>query len=215
MGRFLGQRTGNERGVTYLFLMFAIVLIGITTTAAARQWKVMVQRELEADLLTKGIEIQNALALYSAAMKAGRVVPGEVYPQSLVELTRLPKPYLRKAYFDPLTHGDWEYLRGPGGGIMGVRSRSVAEPFRKHDFPLAVRHFDGRKSYRDWVFQHPNPSTSGTLPAPVGIVQPAAGANPATSPNPPPASNPPGGFSETGAQASHAGGMNPAVPPPQ
>lgn len=218
MGRFLGQRTGNERGVTYLFLMFAIVLIGITTTAAARQWKVMVQRELEADLLTKGIEIQNALALYSAAMKAGRVVPGEVYPQSLVELTRLPKPYLRKAYFDPLTHGDWEYLRGPGGGIMGVRSRSVAEPFRKHDFPLAVRHFDGRKSYRDWVFQHPNPSTGGTLPVPVGIAQPAAGANPATSPNPPPGSNPPGGSSEAGpqaSQASNAGGMNPAVPPPQ
>jgi hypothetical protein len=26
----------NERGVTYLFLMFAIVLIGISTTAAAK-----------------------------------------------------------------------------------------------------------------------------------------------------------------------------------
>jgi hypothetical protein len=52
-------------------LMFAIVLIGIATTAAAKQWKVIVQRELEADLLAKGIEIQNALALYSATIKAG------------------------------------------------------------------------------------------------------------------------------------------------
>lgn len=158
----------KERGVTYLFLMFAIVLIGITTTTAAKQWKGMVQRELEADLLTKGIEIQNALAQYSATMKAGRVVPGEVYPSSLAELTRLPKPFLRKVYRDPMTQGEWDYLKGPSGGIMGVRSRSTAEPFRKHEFPQAVRHFDGKKSYRDWIFQHPNPSGGNAFPfAPV------------------------------------------------
>ncbi|HEU4683871.1 MAG TPA: type II secretion system protein [Nitrospira sp.] len=154
----------DQRGVTYLFLMFAIVLIGIATTAGARHWKAIVQRELEADLLTKGIEIQNALAQYSSTMKAGRVVPGEIYPQSLAELTRLPKPFLRKVYADPMTHGDWEYLRGPNGGIMGVRSRSKAEPFMKHEFPAAVRHFDSRKTYRDWVFQHPNPSTAALVP---------------------------------------------------
>jgi hypothetical protein len=169
----------NERGVTYLFLMFAIVLIGLTTTAAAKQWKVMVQRELEADLLSKGIEIQNALALYSAARKAGRVMPGEVYPQSLAELTRLPKPFLRKAYADPMSHGDWEYLRSPTGGIMGVRSKSRGKPFKKHEFPLVVRHLEGRATYYDWIFQHPNPSTAGSLP--VGpVVNPLS----PTAPNP-------------------------------
>lgn len=159
----------NERGVTYLMLMFAIVLIGIATTAAAKQWKVIVQRELEADLLAKGIEIQNALALYSATVKAGRVMPGEVYPQTLADLTRLPKPFLRKVYLDPMVHGEWEYLRAPTGGIMGVRSKSRAKPFRQRDFPLAVRHFEGRASYHDWVFQHPSPSSvpvvqQGTTP---------------------------------------------------
>ena len=149
----------NERGVTYLMLMFAIVIIGIATTAAAKQWKIIVQRELEADLLAKGIEIQNALAFYSATVKAGRVMPGEVYPPSLVDLTRLPKPFLRKAYLDPMGHGDWEYLRAPTGGIMGVRSKSHAKPFRQHDFPPAVRHFDGRATYHDWVFQYPSPSS--------------------------------------------------------
>jgi len=186
-------RMSDERGVTYLMLMFAIVLIGIATTAAAKQWKVMVQRELEADLLSKGIEIQNALALYSATMKAGRVMQGEVYPQSLADLTRLPKPFLRKAYSDPMAHGEWEYLRAPTGGIMGVRSRSRATPFRKHDFPLAVRHFEGRASYHEWIFQYPNPSASGSLPLgtvptqPGAVPAPAAGtSNPATGtvPNP-------------------------------
>ena len=171
----------NERGVTYLFLMFAIALIGLSTTVAAKQWKAMVQRELEADLLYKGIELQNALALYSATMKAGRVTTAEVYPQSLAELTRLPKPFLRKAYMDPMSHGDWLYLRSPTGGIMGVRSKSRGTPFKKHDFPQVVRHLEGRPSYYEWIFQHPNPSTSMSFPS-----TPAPGANPA----PPSGTNP-------------------------
>ena len=170
----------SERGVTYLFLMFAIVLIGLSTTVAAKQWKAMVQRELEADLLSKGIEIQNALALYSATLKAARVMPGEVYPQSLVELTRLPKPFLRKAYSDPMTHGEWEYLRSPTGGIMGVRSKSRGTPFKKHDFPQVVRHLEGRATYYDWIFQHPNPSTAGSFPVgPNPMMPPGMPTNPA------------------------------------
>jgi hypothetical protein len=186
-------RADNQRGVTYLFLMFAIVLIGLSTTVAAKQWKSMVQRELEADLLSKGIEIQNALALYSATMKAGRVTPAEVYPQSLTELTRLPKPFLRKAYMDPMSHADWEYLRSPTGGIMGVRSKSRGRPFKKHDFPLAVRHLEGRASYYEWVFQHPNLSTSGSFAAmPAPATTPAPAPNTATLPafGPTPAADP-------------------------
>jgi len=183
----------NERGVTYLFLMFAIVLIGLSTTVAAKQWKAMVQRELEADLLSKGIEIQSALALYSATLKAGRVTPAEVYPQSLAELTRLPKPFLRKAYADPMFHGDWEYVRSPTGGIMGVRSKSRGTPFKKHDFPQVVRHLEGRASYHDWIFQHPNPSTAGLLPVGPAPIPPPTPPNPAIQlpqpemPPPPPA----------------------------
>jgi len=178
------HRVHNERGVTYLFLMFAIVLIGLTTTVGAKQWKAMVQRELEADLLYKGIEIQNALALYSATMKAGRVTATEVYPQSLAELTRLPKPFLRKAYADPMSHGDWEYLRSPTGGIMGVRSKSRGTPFKKHDFPQVVRHLEGRASYYEWVFQHPNPSTAGSFAAMPAATAPVTGAAPVPGPAP-------------------------------
>jgi len=165
----------NERGVTYLMLMFVIVLIGIVTTAAAKQWKAIVQREREADLLAKGVEIQNALALYSATIKAGRVMPGEAYPQTLADLTRLPKPFLRKVYLDPMGYGEWEYLRAPTGGIMGVRSKSRAKPFRQRNFPPAIRHFEGRATYRDWVFQHPNPSSTSIAPqgAVPGVVVPS------------------------------------------
>lgn len=154
-----------EQGFSYVMLMVAIVLMGVAMSVAARQWKTMVQRELEADLLAKGIEIQNALSFYSAAMKAGRVMPGEVYPQTLADLTRPPKPFLRKVYLDPIGHGEWDVIRAPAGGIMGVRSKSKDRPIKQHDFPLAVRHFEGRPTYADWIFQYPNPSVgAGVVP---------------------------------------------------
>ena len=193
--RSVRSRFGNEQGLTYLMLMFVVVLIGISTTAVAKQWRAMVQRELEADLITKGIEIQNALALYSASKKAGRVMPGEVYPQSLAELTRLPKPFLRKVYADPMTHGEWEYLRAPTGGIMGVRSKSRSTPFRKHDFPQAIRHFEGRASYYDWVFQYPNPSSGGMVPQGQSPTQMIAAPNPAPGAPPTPGAAPSNGTS--------------------
>ena len=158
MRRLLASLRRQETGFSYLMVMIAITLMGLAMTVAARQWKTMVQRELETDLLAKGIEIQTALALYSASTKAGRVLPGEVYPQTLAELTRSPKPFLRKVYLDPVGRGEWELLRAPAGGIMGVRSKSRQKPIKQGNFPLAVRHFEGKPTHYDWVFQYPNPS---------------------------------------------------------
>jgi type II secretory pathway pseudopilin PulG len=192
----------SESGFSYVMLMFAIVLIGLATSMAARQWKVIVQRELEADLLGKGIEIQNALALYSMTMKAGRVVQGEVYPASLAELTRQPKPFLRKVYLDPIGHGEWDLVRTPTGGIMGVRSKSKAKPIRERDFPMAVRHFEGRPTYSDWVFEYPNPSSASLIPG-IASGTPAASGPPSAPGQPPP-------FSPA---ANPVTGLNPGVLP--
>jgi type II secretory pathway pseudopilin PulG len=156
---------GPETGFSYLMVMMAVTLMGLLMTVGVKQWKTMVQRELEMDLLVKGMEIQAALALYSATAKAGRVVPGERYPQTLAELTRPPKPFLRKVYLDPVGHGEWEIVRAPTGGVMGVRSKSKLKPVKQNNFPLAVRHFQGKPTYHDWVFQHPNPSQGAALGA--------------------------------------------------
>ncbi len=168
----------NQRGVTYVVLMFSLFLIGLSLSVAAKQWKMVVQRDKEADLLAKGIEIQNALALYSATTKAGRVMPGEFYPQSLADLVKPPKPFLRKVYPDPITGGEWDYIRAPTGGIMGVRSRSKATPIKEKGFPPEIRHFEGLSRYQDWIFQHPSPSAPQQ---PLGGVPPQPGqpANPA------------------------------------
>jgi len=186
----IGRVCQEERGVTYLLVMLAVVLMGISVTVAAKQWKAVVQREKEADLLARGIEIQTALAVYSAQQKKGRVVPGEIYPLTLEELTKQPKPALRKAYKDPITGDNWEYVRDPTGRIKGVRSKSKAEPFKQKDFPPVLRHFDGLTSYNDWVFQYPNASTpqapvaQPTTPAQQTTpVQPTAPGQPAAPPS--------------------------------
>jgi type II secretory pathway pseudopilin PulG len=169
--------------------MLAVVLMGISVTVAAKQWKAVVQREREAELLARGIEIQTALAVYSAQQKKGRVgFPGEIYPLTFEELTKQPKPVLRKAYKDPITGDDWEYVRDPATArIKGVRSKSKAEPFKQHGFPPTVRHFEGVTSYYLWVFQYPNastPQTQPTQPTPPGQPVPPAPGTPGLQPVP-------------------------------
>ena len=184
----------GERGATYLFVMLAVVLVGISATVVAKQWKAAMQREQEAELLARGVEIQNAIASYSAQQKKGRVMPGEIYPQTLEELTKQPKPALRKDYKDPITGGDWEYVRHTDGRIKGVRSKSTAEPFKQTGFPPALRHFAGLTRYDQWVFQHPNTSTpTAAQPQPApgppgapGLPLPGAPPVPGAPPAPPP-----------------------------
>jgi len=202
----------NARGVTYLLVMLAVVLMGISVSVAAKQWKAVVQREREAELLARGIEIQTALAVYSAQQKKGRVgFSWEIYPLTLEELAKQPKPALRKAYKDPITGDDWAYVRDPTGRIKGVRSKSKAEPFKQKDFPPVVRHFDGLTSYNDWVFQHPNASTPQ-----VPVAQPTAPAQPTQqAPGPPGLRTPPSGLSPPTPPFPSGTTGNPAAPPSQ
>jgi len=197
--------------------MLAVVLMGISASVAAKQWKAVVQREREAELLARGIEIQAALATYSAQQKKGRVgFSGEIYPLTLEELTKQPKPALRKAYKDPITGEDWEYVRDPTGRIQGVRSKSKAEPFKQRDFPPVLRHLEGLTSYYLWVFQYPNPSIPQTPTS-----QPTTPAQPTTPGQPIPP--PPGilGFPPPPGPGSHGPPFpfgttgNPTSPPPQ
>lgn len=208
---------GDARGVTYLLAMMAIVLIGISVTVAAKQWKTMMQRENEADLLAHGIEIQMAIAAYSETKKKGRP-QAEVYPLTLDELTKVtmdemtrrPKRFLRKVYRDPITRSDWDYIPGPppNGGIMGIRSKSQLTALKQHEFPAQLRHFEGLTHYNEWVFQHPNAS-SAQGQAPLTGPQTQPGTSPSTTP---PAVTPViPGIGSPGVPGSPGG--SPGVPP--
>ena len=93
-------RHGAQGGFTYVGILFAVVIMGLMLTVAARVWTVTEQRERETQLLFVGDEFRRAIAAY--------YVSGHQYPLSLQVLladdrSPVPKRYLRRMYVDPMT----------------------------------------------------------------------------------------------------------------
>jgi hypothetical protein len=79
-------------------------------------------------------------------------------PENFAELLEDPRfpdtvRHLRRAYPDPMTGGEWELLKGPDGGIVGVVSLSEGVPFKRAGFPAIYIQFGEAENYRDWVFR--------------------------------------------------------------
>lgn len=148
------MKVTSGHGFTYLAVMFSIVLIGLSLSAAAEQWKTITQREKEAELMFRGNQIKNAIEAYYRTARAGI----NRYPRTLEELVKDhnssgTKRYLRRLYKDPLTNMDWVLVKSGAEGIRGVKSSSAAEPIKKANFPEEYKGFEGKTRYSDWVFE--------------------------------------------------------------
>ncbi len=61
--------------------------------------------------------------------------------------------YLRRLYPDPMTGAaDWALVEAPGGGFMGVASRSTRAPLKTGGFDEPDRAFEDARTYGDWKF---------------------------------------------------------------
>lgn len=146
---------GNERGVTLMVLLVAVVVLGLSAGIAGTTWKAIMQQAREEQLLFSGDQYRRAIDSYYAAGTEG---VGS-YPLKLEDLLRDPRfpgkvRHLRRLYPDPMTGGDWELITDPGGRILGVRSTSTASPFKTDGFPEIYVKFENAKTYRDWEFLH-------------------------------------------------------------
>jgi type II secretory pathway pseudopilin PulG len=127
-----------------------VVVMGLMLTSVGRVWSTTAQREREEQLLFVGHEFRSAIGGYFA--QRGR------YPETLQDLlggsdSSLPKRYLRRIYFDPMTRAaDWQLIAGPGGGIMGVASMSRLAPIKRTNFDLADAGFTDATCYCEWQF---------------------------------------------------------------
>lgn len=144
----------HASGFTYLAVMFSIVLIGLSLTGAVKQWKVIMQREKEAELLFRGDQIKHAIEAYYRAPRGGM----NSYPRTLEELVKDPgssatKRYLRRLYKDPITNEDWGLVKDGAARIRGIHSRSEAEPIKMANFPEEYKAFEGKTKYSDWIFE--------------------------------------------------------------
>jgi len=135
----------NQRGVTYIMVMFAIVLMGISMTVVSKQWTVVMKRDKEAELLFRGNRIKTAIEAYAAAYEVEKSRRTNRYPLSLDQLTQKPKRYLPVVYKDPITGQDFELIK-VGAEIRGVKSRSKDKPFDQV-------HFKNAETYDQIAFQ--------------------------------------------------------------
>jgi len=134
----------DERGVTFLGLMFLIVLMGVYMSIIAQQWSFVLKRDREAELQFRGNRIKRAIEKYSADYEVKKTERDHPLPRTLEELTK-PTAYLPAAYKDPITGKDWEYIINQEF-IYGVRSRSHGKPLNKVVFQEA-------KTYHDVVYK--------------------------------------------------------------
>jgi type II secretory pathway pseudopilin PulG len=144
----------SSRGFTYIALLAAIVIIGISLGSAAKYWQNISMREKEEELIFRGDQYRLAIERYYFA------VPGRMqYPQSIDDLlkdSRTPqgKRHLRQKYKDPITGEDFIEIRDQlTRRIVGVCSASDKEPVKQANFPEPYREFEQKKKYSEWKFQ--------------------------------------------------------------
>ncbi len=160
-----GKRSySRQTGFAYVWALMLVLIMGIYLAQVGEAWHNRIQRSKETELMRMGNEIRLAIKQYHEQQSAG----GAQYPKSLDDLVQdprvpFPRHYLRKAYKDPITGDDWLYIGGPGGGFMGVQSKSNAKPLKLDNFPEEYANFKDAKSYQDWRFAHwPNQGTGRT-----------------------------------------------------
>lgn len=167
-----GSRRGGERGFTYIALLIAVALLGVGLVAGSEVWSQSRQREKERELLFIGNQFRQAIALYYQR------TPGAVkrYPEKLQDLLEdkrylVKQRHLRKIFVDPLTgKPEWGLVAAPGGGIMGVYSRSTEKPVKTAGFAEADQAFAGAQRYSQWRFIY-QPVLTPVLQAPPPRVQ--------------------------------------------
>jgi type II secretory pathway pseudopilin PulG len=148
----------GQRGAMLLLLMVMVVVLGLAAGMAGQSWRTVMQREREAELLWRGQQYQQAIgSYYSVKQGASGMFPRKL--EDLVRDPRFPKMvrHLRKLYKDPMTDEDWDLIKDPANGIIGVRSRSNQVPFRREGFPEGLEQLSWKNSYREWAFVYKPP----------------------------------------------------------
>ena len=156
-----------QRGFTYIGFLLFVALAGAGLAAYGEFASHAAQREKEAELLFRGEQIRDAIASYYRKEQR--------YPKALTELLedkRFPMPvrHLRRLYRDPMSgEADWGLVEAPGGaGVMGVYSRSEAEPIKSGNFSSRNQEFGKARVYAEWKFVHSPPGLAAAAgkPAP-------------------------------------------------
>lgn len=136
-----------------MLLLVAVAILGLSAAVAGQSWRDTMQRAREAELIWRGQQYLQAVESYYSV----RHGPQQMLPSKLEYLLRDPRfpnvvRHLRKQYPDPMTGEDWELVKDPAERIIGVRSTSSLEPFRKDGFVKPLENLNGKSAYSEWEF---------------------------------------------------------------
>lgn len=169
------RRLYNRCGYTYLMALMMVMVMGILLAMAGQSWQQRMQREKEEELLFRGSQLQDALGRWHQPAGGLHVATPL---NDLKHLLRDPRTagtvrHLRKLYLDPMTGREWELIRDPVRGIIGVRSSSELKPFKQDNFPEQLQGLINKTSYSEWLFlARPTvavPAGQDVVPKPIGI----------------------------------------------
>lgn len=142
----------RQSGFAYLFLLFVLALLVISSLAIGSLQHYARIRSDEAELLRIGAEFRRALSSYRDAATP------HVFPKSMDELlldqrSGTNKRHLRKVYVDPITsRGEWGLVM-EHGRIVGIHSLSERVPMKISGFGRENSEFEGVERYSEWVFR--------------------------------------------------------------
>jgi type II secretory pathway pseudopilin PulG len=144
----------GQAGMVLIALLIVLALLGVSLASVTEAWSLSRQREQEQQLLFAGAQYRQAIMRYYQAAPRGtpKVLPKEV--KDLLEDDRFPTrmQHLRRPYADPMAaDGEWGEIR-IAGRLAGVYSKSERAPVKVKGFAAGYEPFEGRTSYREWVF---------------------------------------------------------------
>lgn len=174
-----GKVPSSQSGFTYVVVLIMLIALGLAADTASRVGSQRVQAEREVELLFRGLAYRRAIKSYYE----DKDVPANArkLPRNFEDLLRDPRVqhrrHLRALYpdpFAPVAEGSdgWRVLRAEDGGIIGIASRSRAEPLRIVNFPAGLEGLAGARTYADWQFTFTPPAA----PPPGGIPKPPTAA---------------------------------------
>ncbi len=153
----------NSCGFTYMALLAAIIIIGISLGATGKYWQNIIQRDKEEELLFRGDEYRKAIGKYYAAIPGRAQYPATIDNLLKDERTPQGKRYLRRKYKDSFTDENFKEIKDPlSNRIMGVYSPSNKKPIKHSNFPEPFNEFAGKSKYSDWRFLA-NVTTNNTV----------------------------------------------------
>jgi type II secretory pathway pseudopilin PulG len=165
----------NRCGYTYLMALMMVMVMGILLAMAGQSWQQRMQREKEEELLFRGSQMQDALSRWHQPAGGLHVATPLI---DLKHLLRDPRTagkvrHLRRLYADPMTGREWELIRDPVRGIIGVKSASDLKPYKMDNFPAQLQGLINKTSYREWLFVAQTtvaePGGQCVAPEPIGM----------------------------------------------